>query len=214
VVRLERVLREAQEHHRQLRQRAVASIGDLGQAVRDLDQALTELDKVRSHAIRAVDLADEAARAGDLPRIAEQTSAAESFAARLVALERDLERHEAVALGASQAADDARAALRRHAAAQEEALAQATRLLSPGDRARMAEPVRAALASMAEPVGDEAPTGHDVRARVEARPPGPDRARAARSDPPSRLARVRAQLGVAPASPSSPDLAPGAAGSP
>src|SRR3954466_2851388 len=86
-IQLEQAITEAQDQHRRLKEQAANVIANQKQTEMRLERSLDELEKVQTNAKQAVLMADEAQKAGDTAKVAEYTSAAESFAARLIAIE-------------------------------------------------------------------------------------------------------------------------------
>src|SRR5690606_40704761 len=74
---------------------------------------LADLEKVNANARQAVLMAEQAAQAGDHAKAAEYTATAESFANRLIALEREVEDLKALHLQSTEAANQARSEERR-----------------------------------------------------------------------------------------------------
>src|SRR3954465_6143843 len=102
---LEQAIMEAQEQHRRLREQAANVIANQKQTEMRLNRAMEELEKVNRSARQAAVMADEAAKSGDDKRAAELTNAAESFANRLVTVEKEVESLKTLHLQASQASD-------------------------------------------------------------------------------------------------------------
>ena len=190
-----------------------------------LDRAMEELEKVSGNAKQAVLMADEAAKKGDTAKVEEYTSAAESFATRLIAIEGEVEDLKQLALQSSQASDQAKAAVQQNATALQRKLAERNKLLSQLDQAKMQEQVNKAMASLSETVGEDVPTFDEVREKIEARYAKAKgmseltessvesrmlevEQAAANSEAQTRLAQIRAQLGLAPASADAPAAGP------
>jgi phage shock protein A len=231
-IQLEQAITEAHEQHRRLQEQASNVIANRNKTEMDLDRKLEELEKVNANARQAVLMADEAAKAGDTNKVSEYTSAAESFASRLIALEGEVEGLKALALQAAQAADQAKAAVQQNATQLQKKLAERNKLLSQLDQAKMQEQVNKAMASLSETVGEDVPTFDEVREKIESRYAKAKgvselagqsvesrmlevEQAAANSEAQGRLAQIRAQLGLAPASPEvapAPEAAPGEAG--
>ncbi len=224
-VQLEQAITEAQDQHRRLREQAANVIANQKQTEMRLDRAMEELEKVSANARQAVVMADEAQKTGDAAKVAEYTSAAESFAVRLIAVEGEVEDLKALVLQSSQASDQAKAAVQQNATALQRKLAERNKLMSQLDQAKMQEQVNSAMASLSETVGDDVPTFDEVRDKIEARyakargtaelTEGSVESRmleveqaAANSEAQDRLAQIRAQLGIGPA-PSSGEPGPG-----
>jgi len=217
-IQLEQAITEAQDQHRRLTEQAANVIANRNKSSMDLDRKLEELEKVNANARQAVLMADEAAKAGDAAKVGEYTSAAESFASRLIAIEAEVEGLKALALQSAQAADQAKAAVQQNATQLQKKLAERNKLLSQLDQAKMQEQVNKAMASLSETVGDDVPTFDEVREKIESRYA---KARgvseltgssvesrmleveqaAANTEAQGRLAQIRAQLGLSPAAP-------------
>ncbi|MEQ1787949.1 MAG: PspA/IM30 family protein [Acidimicrobiales bacterium] len=237
-IQLEQAIAEAHDQHRRLREQAANVIANQKQTEMRLDRAMEELEKVSGNAKQAVLMADEAAQKGDTAKVEEFTSAAESFATRLIAIESEVEDLKQLALQSSQASDQAKAAVQQNATALQRKLAERNKLLSQLDQAKMQEQVNKAMASLSETVGEDVPTFDEVREKIEARYAKAKgmseltessvesrmlevEQAAANSEAQSRLAQIRAQLGLAPAAAdvpatepaAAPEVAPGETGS-
>ena len=222
-IQLEQAILEAQEQHRRLQEQASNVIANRNKTEMDLNRKLEDLEKVNANARQAVLMADEATKTGDADKVNEYTSAAESFASRLIALETEVEGLKQLVLQASQASDQAKAAVQQNATQLQKKLAERNKLLSQLDQAKMQEQVNRAMASLSETVGDDVPTFDEVREKIEARYAKAKgvseltgssvesrmlevEQAAANSEAQGRLAQIRAQLGLAPAT--APEAAP------
>jgi phage shock protein A len=220
-VQLEQALMEAQEQHRRLKEQAANVIANQKQTELRLNRAMEELEKVNGNARQAVLMADEAAKKGDATKAAEYTSAAESFANRLIALEAEIEDLKNMHLQATQASDQAKAAVQQNSTALQKKLAERQRLLGQLDQAKMSEQMNKAMASLSETVGEDVPTLDEVRDKIEARYAKAKgmseltetsvesrmleiESAARNSEAQGRLAEIRAQLGLTPAETSAP----------
>jgi phage shock protein A len=215
-VQLEQAILEAQDQHRRLKEQAANVIANQKQTEMRLDRAMEELEKVNANARQAVLMADEASKSGDAAKVAEYTSAAESFANRLIAVEGEVNGLKELALQSAEASDQAKAAVQQNATQLQKKLAERNKLLSQLDQAKMQEQVNRAMASLSETVGQDVPTFDEVRDKIEARYA---KARgtaelaessvesrmleveqaAANTEAQARLAQIRAQLGLTPA---------------
>lgn len=215
-IQLEQALMEAQQQHRRLREQAANVIANQKQTEMRLSRAMDELEKLNGNARQAVLMADEATKRGDAAKAAEYTNAAESFANRLIQLEAEIEDLKGLHLQATQAADQAKAAVTQNSTALQKKLSERQRLLGQLDQAKMAEQMNTAMASLSETVGEDVPTLDEVRSKIEARYAKAkgmselsessvesrmlEVEQAARnSEAQGRLAEIRAQLGLAPA---------------
>jgi phage shock protein A len=168
-VQLEQAITEAQEQHRRLKEQAASVIANQKTTEMQLNRKLEELEKVGANARQAVLMVDEATKAGNAAKAAEYTSAAEAFANRLIALEREVEGLKTLALQGAQASDQAKAAVQQNSAALQKKLAEKQKLLSQLDQAKMQEQLNKALGSLSEVVGQDVPTFDEISRKIESR---------------------------------------------
>src|SRR3954468_20921959 len=90
-VQLEQAIIEAQDQHRRLQEQAANVIANQKQTEMRLNRAMEELERVSVAALQAVRMADDATRSGDQAKATQYTSAAEAFANRLVAVEKEVD---------------------------------------------------------------------------------------------------------------------------
>ena len=114
-------------------------------------------------------MADEATKTGDATKATQYTATAESFANRLIALEREVEDLKALHLQSTEAANQAKAAVQQNSSALQQKLAERQKLLSQLDQAKMQEQMNTAMSSLSETVGQDVPTLNEVRDKIEAR---------------------------------------------
>ncbi|MEY2420784.1 MAG: hypothetical protein QOI95_851 [Acidimicrobiaceae bacterium] len=225
-VQLEQAIMEAQEQHRRLREQAANVIANQKQAEMRLNRNMEELEKVNANARQAVLMADEATKQGNATKATEYTNAAESFANRLIQLESEVESLKTLSLQAAQASDQAKAAVQQNSSALQQKLAERQKLLGQLDQAKMQEQMNKAMSSLSETVGEDVPTLEEVREKIEARyakatgmselTGSSVEARmleveqaSMNSQAQTRLAEIRAQLGLAPAASAAGEVAPG-----
>lgn len=168
-VQLEQAITEAQDQHRRLKEQAANVIANQKQAELRLNRSLQELEKLNGNTRQALAMADQAAKGGDATKAAEYGQAAESFANRLIGVEREIEESKAMVLQSAQAADQAKAAVKQNATALQTKLAERQKLLSQLDQAKMQEEMNKAMATLSEAVGQDVPTFDEVRDKIEAR---------------------------------------------
>ncbi len=168
-VQLEQALMEAQDQHRRLVEQAANVIANQKQTELRLNRSMEELEKLNGLARQAVRMADDATKAGDSQKALEYTNSAEAFANRLIAIEADVESLKTLHLQATQAADQAKAAVQQNSTALQRKLAERQKLLSQLDQAKMQEQVTAAMNSLNQQVGQDVPTLEEVRQKIEAR---------------------------------------------
>jgi phage shock protein A len=168
-VQLEQAIGEAQDQHRRLIEQAANVIANQKQTELRLNRSMEELEKLNGLARQAVKMADDATKRGDTQKATEYTSSAESFANRLIAVEKDVDSLKQLHLQATQAADQAKSAVQQNSMALQRKLSERQKLLSQLDQAKMQEQVNAAMTSLNESVGQDVPTLDEVRQKIEAR---------------------------------------------
>ncbi len=225
-IQLEQAIIEAQDQHRRLKEQAASVIAQQKQTEMRLNRSMAELEKVNGNARQAVLMAEEATRKGDTAKASEYTRAAESFANRLIALEREVADLRGMALQTAQASDQAKAAVAQNGSVLQQKLAERQKLLSQLEQAKMAEQMNRAMASLSETVGEDVPTMNEVRDKIEARYAQAKgmaelqgesvegrmlevEQAAMNTEAQARLSEIRSQLGLAPAEgEAAPDAAP------
>lgn len=223
-VQLEQALVEAQEQHRRLKEQAANVIANQKQTDMQLSRKMEELEKVNGSARQAVLMADDASKRGDAPKALEYTNAAGSFASRLIAVETEVDGLKKMSLQATQAADNAKAAVTQSSTALQKKLSERQKLLSQLDQAKMQEQLNKTMAQLNEAVGQDVPTLDEVQRKIEARYAKAMGTSELQSDSvearmleieqasldteaQARLVQIRAQLGLAPAETPAPPVA-------
>jgi phage shock protein A len=168
-VQLEQAIAEAHDQHKRLTQQAANVIANQKQTEMRLDRVMEELEKVSANARQAVMMADQATKSGDAPKAAEYTSAAESFANRMITLESEVEDLKSLHFQAAEAAEQAKSAVQQNSAALQKKLSERQALLGKIDQANMQEEMNNAMTQLSATVGEEVPTLEEVRSKVEAR---------------------------------------------
>jgi phage shock protein A len=168
-VQLEQALMEAQQNHRRLTEQAANVIANQKQAEMRLNRSMAELEKANANARQAVLMADDATKKGDAARAGQLTSAAEAIANRLIQLERDVEEQKSYVMQATEAADQAKAAVQRNSTELQRKLAERQKLLSQLDQAKMQEQLNRTMSTLGETIGEDVPTLDEVRQKIEAR---------------------------------------------
>src|SRR5216683_1474121 len=168
-VQLEQAIQEAQDQHRRLTEQAANVIANQKQTEMRLNRAMEDMGKANGSARQAVVMADEAGKRGDGAKAVEYTRAAESFANRLVTIEKEVESLKTLHLQSAQAADQAKQAVAQNSAALQQKLTERQKLLSQLDQAKMQEQMNKAMATLSLEVGQDVPTFDEVRDKIEAR---------------------------------------------
>ena len=168
-VQLEQAIAEAQDQQRRLKEQAANVIAHQKQTELRLNRSMGELEKVNGNARQAVLMADEATKTGDATKATQYTATAESFANRLIAIEREVEDLKTMHLQSTEAANQAKAAVQQNSSALQQKLAERQKLLSQLDQAKMQEQMNSAMSSLSEAVGQDVPTLNEVRDKIEAR---------------------------------------------
>jgi phage shock protein A len=229
-IQLEQAIIESQEQHRRLKEQAANVIANQKQTELRMTRALEELEKVNKNTQQALLMADEAVKNGDTAKANEYTTAAESFANRLIVLEKEVEDLKQLHLQSTQASDQAKAAVQQNSAALQKKLSERQKLLSQLDQAKMQEQMNKAMASLSETVGQDVPTLDEVRQKIEARYAKAKgmaelegnsvesrmlevEQAAMNTDAQARLAEIRTKLGIASAAAPSGEVAEGGSSS-
>ncbi|MDQ1393261.1 MAG: hypothetical protein QOF30_2238 [Acidimicrobiaceae bacterium] len=216
-VQLEQAITEAQDQHRRLTEQAANVIANQKQTEMRLNRAMEELERLNGSTRQALLMVDDAQRRGDAAKAAEYNQAAEGFANRLIAVEKQVEDLKTMHLQTTQASDQAKAAVQQNSSALQKKLAERQKLMSQLDQAKMQEQMNKAMATLSETVGQEVPTFDQVRDKIEARYAkaiGTSELQgqtvearmleveqaSVNTEAQSRLSELRSQLGLAPAS--------------
>jgi phage shock protein A len=168
-VQLEQAITESQEQHRRLTEQAANVIANQKQTEMRLSRAMEELQRANTSTKQALMMADEASKRGDTAKAAEYNQAAEGFANRLLATEKQVDDLKNMHLQTTQAANQAKSAVNQNSAALQKKLAERQKLLSQLDQAKMQEQMNKAMATLSETVGQDVPTFDEVRTKIEAR---------------------------------------------
>ena len=168
-VQLEQAIGEAQDQHRRLVGQAANVIANQKQTELQLNRAMTDLEKVNGSARQALVLAQRSQQQGDTAKANEYNQTAGAFAERLIATEKRVEDLKTQHLQATQAAQQAKAAVQQNSQQLQQRLAERQKLLSQLDQAKMQEQLNEAMTSLSQTVDQEVPTFDDVRSKIEAR---------------------------------------------
>src|SRR5438093_2544160 len=168
-VQLEQAIEEAQEQHRRLTEQAANVIANQKQTEMRLTRAIEDLEKVNASTRQAVLMTDQATKSGDTAKAADYNRAAEAFANRLIAAEKEVEGLKQLSLQTTQASDQAKAAVAQNSSALQRKLSERQKLMSQLDQAKMQEQMNKAMATLSETVGQDVPTLEEVRDKIERR---------------------------------------------
>ncbi|MBX3314786.1 MAG: PspA/IM30 family protein [Actinobacteria bacterium] len=168
-IQLEQAITEAQDQHRRLKEHAANVIAQQKQTELQLNRAMEHLEKLNANARQAVKMADAAAKSGDNAKAEEYTKAAETIATQLIATESQVEELKTMHYSATQAADQAKAAVAQNGQLLQKKLSERNQLLGRLEQAKMQEQMNKAMESLSETVGQEVPTFNEVRDKIETR---------------------------------------------
>ncbi len=168
-IQLEQSIRDAQDQHGKLKQQAANVIAHQKQTEIKLNRVMEDYEKISANARQAVMMADDAQKKGDEEKFVQYTQTAESFANRMIALEREIEDLKSLHLQASQASDKAKTAVSQNSALLQKKLGEQKKLLSQLDQAKMQEQLNKATESLSEQVGQDVPSFEEVREKIESR---------------------------------------------
>ena len=144
-VQLEQAMAEAQEQHRRLVEQAASVIANQKQTELQLNRSMQELERTNNSTRQALSMANDAAKRGDTAKATEYNQTAEAFANRLIVTEKRVEDLKNMHLQATQAAQQAKAAVQQNANLLQGKLAERQKLLSQLDQARMQEQLNSAM---------------------------------------------------------------------
>jgi phage shock protein A len=168
-VQLEQAIAEAQEQHRKLTEQAANVIANQKQTQMRLERAVEEYEKANASARQALLLADEATRDGRGEKAQNYTQAAETFATRIISLEKEVADLKKQLEQTTQAAAQAKQAVQQNSTALQKKLTERQKLLSQLDQAKMQEQMNKAMAQLSATVGEDVPTFEQVREKIERR---------------------------------------------
>ncbi|MDQ6853110.1 MAG: PspA/IM30 family protein, partial [Actinomycetota bacterium] len=166
-IQLEQAIEEAQQQQRRLTEQAANVIANQKQTQMRLERAVEEYEKSNASARQALLLADEATRDGKTDKVASYTQAAEAFADKIIALEREVADLKNQLQQTTQAAEQAKAAVAQNSAALQKKLTERQKLLSQLDQAKMQEQMNTAMTQLSATVGEDVPTFEQVRDKIE-----------------------------------------------
>ncbi len=168
-VQLEQAINEAQQQHRRLKEQAANVIASQKQAEIRLNAKMNELEKLNANARQALLMAADAEKAGDATKSQQYTHAAETIATQLIQVEGDIESMKRMVIEATQASDQAKAAVAQNSRILQQRLGEKNKLLSQLEQARMQEEMNSAMAQLNEGIGDDVPSLAQVQEKIEAR---------------------------------------------
>ena len=212
-IQLEQAITEAKAQDRRLREQAANVIATQKKAELDLEAKMGELEKLNSNARQAIIMAEDATKKGEAENTTRYQSAAESIATRLIQVERDIESQKALALQAAKASDQAKAAVRQNSMLLEQKMAEKSKLLSQLEQAKMQEEMNKAMSQLNESLGEDVPSFEEIKDKINARYAKASATAelnstsvdtsileieqaSANAEAKSRLARMRAELGL------------------
>jgi phage shock protein A len=166
---LEQAIEEAQQQHRRLTEQAANVIANQKQTQMRLERAVEDYENSNKRARQALLLADEATRDGEADKAASFAQAAEAFADRIIALERDVANLKKQLQETTQAAEHAKAAVTQNSSVLQKKLTERQELLSQLDQAKMQEQMNKAMTQLSATVGEDVPTFEQVRDKIERR---------------------------------------------
>ena len=168
-VQLEQALLEANAQHQRLKEQAINVIASQKQSELRLNAKMGELEKLNANARQALIMASDATKAGDAAKATQYSTAAETIAGQLIQVEKDVDGLKSMVMDATQASDQAKAAVAQNSRLLQQKLAEKNKLLSQLEQAKMHEQMNKAMTQLNETVGDDVPTLKEVSDKIEAR---------------------------------------------
>ena len=168
-VQLEQAIDEARSQHKRLKEQATSVIAGQKQAEIRLNNKMAELEKLNANTRQALVMAADAQQAGDADKAAQYTRAAETIAGQLVQVDKDVESLKAMVLDSTQAADQAKAAVEQNSRVLQDKIGEKSKLLSQLEQAKMQEEMNSAMEQLNESVGSDVPTLKEVEDKIQVR---------------------------------------------
>lgn len=168
-VQIDQAIAEYEKQHGILRENAANVIASQHKIERQLDRAITNLDKTRQSARKALVMAQEAEDTADGTRASKMKESAQNFAQRLVVLEGEVDHLQNMLLNAAQASDTAKAAVSQNAQRLQTKMSERQELLSQLGQVEMAEQMNKSMEALTTSVGSDVPSLDDVRDKIEGR---------------------------------------------
>lgn len=169
-LQVEMVVEEARRRHQLLTAQAASVLGNERELDIKVGRALAEVERLRGAAGRALVLANRARDDGRGPQAAEHERTAMLFATHLAAAEKTAAEFTDAQVRAAAASAAARRAVERSADLLNGRVAEASRLMTEIEAARMQERVADALTGLDELAPrSSVPTLEEVRSRVDRR---------------------------------------------
>lgn len=168
-VQLEQAISEAQDQQRRLKEQAANVIAQQKKTEMQLNNAMGELEKVNANARQAVTMADQAASSGDTAKAEQYAKTAESFANRLIQLEKEVEHLKDLHYQSTEAANQAKTAVQNNSMALQKKLSERQELMSKLDQAKMQEQMNSARESISGTLDDDVPSLDQVRDKIDTR---------------------------------------------
>lgn len=169
-IQIEQAIGEAKRQHQELSHQAAAVIGNQRQLEMKLNRQLADIEKLNANVRQALLMAEEARAEGNAEKAQEYENAASAFSAQLVAAEKNVEDLKSLYDQASDAAAQAKAAVKRNSHALQAQLAERTKLLNQLDQAVMQEKVSGTMRQLnALEANSNVPNLEQVRSKIEQR---------------------------------------------
>jgi len=169
-VQIEQAIEDAKRQHAALSDQAAAVIGNQRELQLKLSRSVTELERLRASASRALVLADEARTRGDAEKAGAHERTARLFAMQLATVESSVADLHELLERAAAAAKAAKGAVEHNAYVLQRQLAERSKLLTELEAAKMQERVADALKRIGTlaPAGD-VPSLQEIRDRIDRR---------------------------------------------
>ncbi|HZK32502.1 MAG TPA: PspA/IM30 family protein [Corynebacterium sp.] len=170
-VQIHQAVEAAKKRHREITEQAASILGNKRQLEMQMDRLRKSQDDYADKARSALQLADEAAAAGDSEKSTQFANTAEVLATQLVAVEQELEQTRTMHEQAAQAAEQAQAQQQQSEARLKEQLAEVNKLMAQADQADMQQKSSEAMQSINTSLAPDnaVPTLDGVRDKIERR---------------------------------------------
>lgn len=171
MVQIKQATEAAKKQHQAVVEQASSVLGNQRQIEMKLNRLIKDQESLQSQAQKAVQLADKASQEGDAQQASEWNSTAEVAASQLVSVEQQIEETKQLHQSNAQAAEQAKAQVKKSEAHLKEQLGQIDQLRAQVNQTKMQEESAKAAESMnaLSAKDDSVPSLDSVRDKIERR---------------------------------------------
>ena len=168
-VQLMQAVEQLKLQHRRAVEQAAKVVANQRIAQQQLERTTEEYEELRATADQALMLADQQRQLGDADQAARFEAHAESLVLQVLEHEHDIKQQGEAVVGATAAAEQAKAKVVENSERLQEKVKESDRILSDIERAKMFEALNAANRQLDDTLDDEVPTFSHVSNKVDRR---------------------------------------------